>query len=144
MRDNQDNWIGRNASQQRHHHDPWMANSPLADDAFMPSQFADLHRPETLTGEGLLLWALLEDAMRCYLGIATLEACTQPKKRHEWLPQHKNMLKWDAELWIFRNRGEHLKFEQVCAYLGIDPEYIRRELKRVENETQSTSVYRAR
>jgi hypothetical protein len=70
-----------------------------------------------LQPELLLLMAVLEDALKCYFEYA------QARTRREY------KLFAEAERWFFSESDETLfSFESVCAFLGIEPDYIRRGL----------------
>jgi hypothetical protein len=70
------------------------------------------------SGEFRLFFAILEDALRCYVRD---KHCTGGQKRADFL---------DARRW-FLARGGHdvFSFESVCAHLGIDASWLRARLE---------------
>lgn len=69
------------------------------------------------SGERELMFAVLEDAMRCYVNGAD---ATDRKRRalHE-----------DAAAWFAATEDEGLySFVNVCAVLGLEPDWVRRRL----------------
>jgi hypothetical protein len=92
------------------------SNSPL--DIEMLYEYLQVYRSRPgREPEMLLMLAVLEDAIRCY--IKYLDATTRSGKRHfeetrEWFFSHDDD-------WLF-------SFENVCGLFGLDPGYIRRGL----------------
>jgi hypothetical protein len=84
-------------------------------DALLPVQYFDLLRRKTpIEPEIRLMWAVLEDAVECY-------------RRHVGDAKGKPNGEFDeVETWIFDPDGDWLfSFENICATLGIDAEYLR-------------------
>jgi len=96
----------------------------------LPSQFYDqLHRSADRTPEQRLMAAILEDALYCYLGSGTAWAGAN---YHCQITNKNERLRLEAERWLFGSFSAPLNFEMVCAALGLDPGWIRRELRRPE------------
>jgi hypothetical protein len=105
-------------------HNPMMAN-----DALLPSQFYDIvlrsHEP---TPEHKLMAALLEDALRCWIGKGT------------WTVAHRVRLQVEANKWLFGNYESPFSLEQVCDYLchadgsSLEPNWIRTELRKLPQD----------
>jgi hypothetical protein len=70
------------------------------------------------SGEFRLFFAILEDALRCYVRD---KHCASGPKRTDFL---------DARKWFFaRGAPNVFSFESVCAHLGIDAEWMRARLE---------------
>ena len=70
------------------------------------------------SGEFRLFFAILEDALRCYVRD---KHCTGGQKRVDFL---------DARKWFFARGMPHVfSFESVCAHLGIDASWLRARLE---------------
>ncbi|MBV8362438.1 MAG: hypothetical protein JO189_31570 [Deltaproteobacteria bacterium] len=93
----------------------------------LPSQFHDLfQRSGERSPEHRLMMALLEDALHCWLNSTAPGIFTTVKREKA----HR-----EADAWIFGGYCAPLTFVQVCSWLNLDPEYIRRELlKRGESD----------
>jgi hypothetical protein len=66
-----------------------------------------------------LMWAMLKDTLRCYHGYANARTVRGQR------------LFRDAERWVqSRDLTWVFSFENVCAVLGIDSDYLRNELRR--------------
>lgn len=64
-----------------------------------------------------LMMAILEEALKCYFDYARAKTRTESKLFDE------------AEQWFFSEDAEALfSFKTVCAFLGIDPDYVRHGL----------------
>jgi hypothetical protein len=87
-----------------------LVEGPFTVECILPAQFAD--RRTARSGEERLMLAVLEDAINCFFG-------DEPQTRME------------ATLW-FRDRGSAnpFSFENICAVLGFDAGWMRRELFR--------------
>jgi len=73
-------------------------------------------RAGQLTGTKALMLAVLEDGIRSYLGGARIIA-------------------QDAEYWIYSQRRQSpFSFIVVCEMLGLDPDAVRKTLKRMKSE----------
>jgi len=70
------------------------------------------------SGEFKLFFAILEDALRCYV---RTKNCPSGAKRAEFL---------DACNWFYELGSPYLfSFESVCAFLYVDPNWLRRRLE---------------
>ena len=86
----------------------------------LPEQFS--FRPtgnsHPASGVRALMWAILEDAIAC----VQKQALT-PSRRHSRLAR-------EAEWWIFTDNTTWVfSFLNVCAALGLEPEYLRTKLR---------------
>jgi hypothetical protein len=73
-------------------------------------------RTGQLTGTKALMLAVLEDGIRSYLGSSKVIA-------------------QEAEFWIHSHRRQSpFSFVVVCEMLGLDPDAVRKTLKRMKNE----------
>ena len=102
----------------------------LAPDYVLPSQFVGTLRRQAprKTGESRLLIAVLENAVECFQQYvrATGSAERQLFEEAEWWIMGGNEeedTRLDAD-------GPCFSFRYVCEALGIDPDYLRRGLKR--------------
>jgi hypothetical protein len=86
----------------------------LPEQFFAPVQFQHQYR-----GEVALLYAILGDAIRCFLG----EGWGRWRDRDQTAQEAASWLFVDDEEWPF-------SFVNVCAHLGYDPTYVRRSLNR--------------
>ena len=89
-----------------------------------------------MSGEFRLLWAVLEDAIDCYLRYANHPSLTMQE------------LFRDAETWIESDEEEWLcSFISICEAFQIDPEYLRRGLRQrlqaIRAKRSSTPLKRA-
>ena len=95
---------------------------PFQAETILPAQyFPLLHgRAGTGTGECRLAAAVLEDAIHCF------------QKYRSAADAGKQRLFRDAERWIMKEGGEDLpfSFEYICGVLDIDPDWVRRGLRR--------------
>ncbi len=89
-------------------------------EVMLPVQFYDaLRRKHELEGEKLLMFAVLEDGVETYM-----------KKLNSPTRRGQNRFR-EAQEWIEREDKQWLfSFDNVCEALDIDPEYMRRGLKR--------------
>ena len=96
------------------------ASQTLPPAAVLPEQFYS--RPaatDKVHGEVALMRAVLEDAINCFQ--------KQPLKSG----RRAQRLVGEAEEWLFRDDSHWpFSFVNICAVLGLDPEYIRLGLKR--------------
>jgi hypothetical protein len=109
------------------------ADEILTSDVLLPQQFNDLiHRSAERSPEQNLLAAILEDALKCWfadIAIIGPEHLYQSKRER---------LRYEADQWIFEKAVPvRFSFEGVCAGLGVDPDYIRGQLLRCEQDGQS-------
>lgn len=76
-------------------------------------------RTGQLTGTKALMLAVLEDGIRSYLGGSKIIA-------------------QEAEFWIYSHRRQSpFSFVVVCEMLGLDPDAVRKTLKRMKSENVS-------
>src|SRR6202795_3232243 len=98
--------------------DPWLS-ARFEPDFLVPVQFFDLTRRRSmLDGETRLLFAVLEDAVRCY--VKTLNS-----------PRRCDREQFDeVQRWFHAEAGIHspFSFEYVCDVLGIEPASLRSRL----------------
>jgi hypothetical protein len=102
-------------------------SSMLVPDIMLPDQLCDLRRNIQLSPEGLLVLAILEDAIRCVLGAKTAwtrEDC------HLSTSRRRERLRLEAEKWIFNEDADAaLTFDSVCAALGIHADWLREGIR---------------
>jgi len=98
--------------------DPWLS-ARFEPDFLVPVQFFDLtRRRSTLDGETRLVFAVLEDAVRCY--VKTVGAARRCDRE-----QFDEVARWfHAEAGI----RSPFSFEYVCDVLGIEPTALRERL----------------
>jgi len=96
-------------------------------DPVLPAEYQDTFRRRThLEPEKTLMLAVLEDAITCFQKYARAR---HSKTRH---------LFREAEEWILEKDSKYFfSFEQICASLGFEPEYLRHGLMK-EQETLTT------
>lgn len=89
-------------------------------DVLASHEYIENHRRKThLEPEKNLMFAILEDAVRCYRAYAFSKSV--PLKR----------LYTDAEKWMWKNDWEwSFSFRNICEVLGVDPFCLRRGLLR--------------
>ena len=81
-----------------------------------PEQWADEHRAKELPPDKRLLWAILDDAIRCYV-------------EHGGGTKHRRKALFrEAAYWLFTIRPAHVTFKYVCQELDINPGYLRKRL----------------
>ena len=98
--------------------DPWLS-ARFEPDFLVPVQFFDLtRRRSTLDGETRLVFAVLEDAVRCY--VKTVGASRRCDRE-----QFDEVARW-----FHAEAGIHspFSFEYVCDVLGIEPTALRERL----------------
>ncbi len=98
--------------------DPWLS-ARFEPDFLVPVQFFDLtRRRSTLDGETRLVFAVLEDAVRCY--VKTVDSARRCDRE-----QFDEVQRWfNAEAGI----RSPFSFEYVCDVLGIEPMALRARL----------------
>ncbi len=85
----------------------------------LPEQFFTVHQRESLRGEQALMRAIIEDAIECFQ-----EGTFKKGRRVEHLAK-------EAEKWLFSNEERWpFSFVNICRFLDLEPEYIRRGLKK--------------
>ena len=108
--------------------------TPNEYDPLLPSQYYDrVAGGSPPSGEFKLFFAILEDALRCYV---RSKDCRSAGKRAEFL---------DAHLWFHTHGTPHLFcFESVCSFLGIDPNWLRKRLESLTPTDFPLKQYRTR
>jgi hypothetical protein len=97
------------------------AETRMEDSSETEQFFASFRRSEYLQPETALIAAILEDAIhdyRKYRGARDNAGKERFREAEEWLMH-------DGNEWIF-------SFGNVCEFLGLDPEYVRRGLHGME------------
>ena len=90
------------------------AEGMLAEEAFIARSSLASRQPE-----GALMCAVLEDAVDCF---QKQFVCASPRAKR---------LGQEAEAWLFSDNSKWaFSFLSICAALDLDPQYIRRGLKR--------------
>ena len=99
--------------------------------SILPEQYLSTRRDHRFDGERNLLFAILEDAIRCYLDNCNYRT---PIKRIQYVEAHD---------WIFsvKDRGP-FSFVSVCENLDIEPESLRAGLKRKHARIRSAALAR--
>jgi len=98
--------------------DPWLS-ARFEPDFLVPVQFFDLTRRRSmLDGETRLVFAVLEDAVRCYVKTVSSERRCDREQFDE------------VQRWFHAEAGSHspFSFEYVCDVLGIEPAALRARL----------------
>ena len=86
---------------------------------FALQQRSRIERHDGEEGTRRLMWALLKDTLRCYHTYYDVDTVRGQR------------LFYDAERWIqSRDVKWVFSFENVCAVLGVDSDYLRNELRR--------------
>ena len=109
----------------------------IAENVFQPDvlashEYVENHRRKThLEPEKNLMFAILEDAIRCYRAYAFARSWSL---RRHYL---------DAEKWMWKNDWEwSFSFRNICDVLGLDPFCLRRGLLRWKEEQAATEANR--
>lgn len=98
--------------------DPWLS-ARFEPDFLVPVQFFDLTRRRSmLDGETRLVFAVLEDAVRCYVKTVNSSRRCDREQYDE------------VQRWFHAEAGIHspFSFEYVCDVLGIEPAALRSRL----------------
>lgn len=106
-----------------------------ADASVQQKYFDALQRSEHLEPEKALLQAILEDAVHCYRKYVS----ARDRAGREQFREAEEWIMGGANGWIF-------SFNNVCEYLGLDPEYVRRgvrESKLAAGKSESKEPRRA-
>lgn len=95
-----------------------MTRSSFQPDILADHEYLEIYRRKShLEPEKDLLFAVLEDAVRCYKAYASARS---PAARRHFR---------DAEKWLWKNDWEWpLSFRNICEVLGLNPFYLRRGL----------------
>jgi hypothetical protein len=97
--------------------------SLLQPDPIVPAQFFEIFRRQKASApEKKLMFAIMEDAIICFQKYASTR-------------NHREMRHFrEAESWIFNKHSDWwFSFENICAHLGLDPDYVRRGLTPTKN-----------
>jgi hypothetical protein len=98
----------------------------LGVDTLLPEQFGDLFRSTERTPEQWLMLAILEDAIRCWLGVPTA------LRNDPWMASKRMRLAREADIWLFDDDAKApISFKTCSGALGIEPEWIRQKLRKV-------------
>jgi hypothetical protein len=96
---------------------------------FALQQRSRIEQPERDDGTRRLMWAMLKDTLRCY------------HMYHDSVTVRGQRLFHDAERWIqSRDLKWAFSFENVCAVLGVDSDYLRNELQRRQRSRRNGLV----
>ncbi|HVA80408.1 MAG TPA: hypothetical protein VNF29_05745 [Candidatus Binataceae bacterium] len=113
--------------------DPWF-NIGFAPDFLVPAQFYDLTRRRSgLDGETRLVYAVLEDAVRCYV-------------RNSGASHGIRRALFDEVQMWFQARttvSGPFSFAYVCEVIGVDPGYLRMHLAALGPENLPTKQMRS-
>jgi hypothetical protein len=89
----------------------------LQPDILLPAQYLGHRRQSALEPERALMLAILEDAVRCF------------QENHQARCGNAKRIFQDAQRWLFGSGDDWLfGFENICAILDFDPQYLRRGL----------------
>jgi hypothetical protein len=70
--------------------------------------------------------AILEDAIRCWLGVPTA------LRNDPWMASKRMRLAREADIWLFDDDAKApISFKTCCGALGIEPEWIRQKLSKI-------------
>jgi hypothetical protein len=98
----------------------------LGIDTLLPEQFGDLFRSTERSPEQWLMLAILEDAIRCWLGVPTA------LRNDPWMASKRMRLAREADIWLFDDDARApINFKTCCGALGIEPEWIRQRLRKI-------------
>jgi len=111
-------------------------NDLMLGEVMLPEQFADMFRNTHVSPEHHLMVAILEDAIACYLRCGRAIGLNRPAKRE--------VLRWEAERWIFEDLASLLPFSYVCEVLGIDHHWLRIQLEQRSLSGEPAKRYRQR
>ena len=101
--------------------DPWLS-AGFAPDFLVPTQYYDLMRRRTgLDAETRLVFAVLEDAVRCY--VKNINATGRSQRM-----VFREVADWFESEYGLRNP---FSFTHICDVLGIEPDYLRSQLKKL-------------
>ena len=89
------------------------------------SELLPLQAPDALDAERQMLLEMLADAIRCWQGTVTIGL-----KNGEYYFTSRQRLAAEAGFWIFGayDNRPWFSFAQVCHWLELDPDFIRRKL----------------
>jgi len=96
---------------------------------FALQQRSRIEQPEGDEGMRRLMWAMLKDTLRCYHTYYDAKSVRGQR------------LFYDADRWIqSRDLRWVFSFENVCAVLGVDSDYLRNELRRRRRSLSKNDV----
>jgi hypothetical protein len=99
-------------------------------DTLLPTQYYEImRRRHSLEGERKLMFAVLEDAVECYL------------KNMNARPRKQRILFYEAQNWMYAKHKVGLfAFETLCEALGIEPVILREALESRRRMGQAGSI----
>jgi hypothetical protein len=103
-------------------------DSPIEDELLLPVQYVALVRGDRqLVPEHRLLWAVLEDAVRCW---QIHERRTTSRDQHLF----RDVAEWFAS----DDDGSPFAFIAICQLFGLEPSYLRGGLQRWSDRRRAT------
>jgi hypothetical protein len=103
-------------------------DAPIEDELLLPVQYAALVRGgRQFAPEHRLLWAVLEDAVRCW---QIHERCKSSRDRRLF----GEVTEWFAS----DDDGSPFSFIAICQLFGLDPSYLRGGLQRWSDRRRAT------
>jgi len=113
--------------------DPWLS-AAFAPDFLVPAQYYDLTRRRSgLDGETRLVYAVLEDAVRCYVK----NSGASRGIRHALFTEVQNWFQAHSQV------PGLFSFAYVCDVLGVDPDFLRKQLASLGPEDLPTKQMRS-
>jgi hypothetical protein len=101
---------------------------PIQDELLLPVQYAALVRGDRqLAPEHRLLWAVLEDAVRCWQ--------IHERRRSS---RDRRLFGEVAEWFASDDDGSPFSFIAICQLFGLDPSYLRAGLQRWSDRRRAT------
>ena len=103
----------------------------LSEDYILPEQvFAPVQVQSKHRGEVALLYAVLGDAIRCFLG------------KHGKSQRGRSRIIQDAEIWLFDDDEQWpFSFTNVCEMLDLSPTWVRQQLRNRQGVGALTSFF---
>jgi hypothetical protein len=106
-----------------------MFTEKIEDNTMMQRYWDTFRRSEHFGPEKALLAAILEDAIKEYRTYC---------QAHDSLGQKRFR---EVEQWIMRERNDWIfSFQSVCEFLGLDPQYVRHELRREDQRQRGKPI----
>lgn len=102
-------------------------SSAFENEAILPVQFEDLVRSEARPPEHRLLFAVLEDAVRCWQLYASSTS-----------PTGQEIFREADEWFASSDDSSPFTFVAICQLFGLDPDYIRMGLRRWRERQRAT------
>jgi hypothetical protein len=104
-------------------------------DTLLPEQFGDLFRSTERSPEQRMMLAILEDAIRCWLGVPTA------LRNDPWMASKRMRLAREADIWLFDDNAKApISFKTCCGALGIETEWIRQKLRKISEAKQAEDL----